>query len=82
MRTTTRNIRLTYATLDLIDKEAARCKCNQADVIREALAKYFEGRQLEAMLLGSEQRISQRIDQQSQRLTDGLQQILTLAVPA
>jgi len=82
MRTTTRNIRLTHAILDLIDKEAERRKCGQADIIREALARYFEGRQVEAALLGIEQRLAQRLDTQQQTLHHGLEKILSLAVPA
>jgi hypothetical protein len=81
MRTTTRNIRLTHTLLDLIDKEAERRKCGQADIIREALARYFEGRQIEAAMLGLEQRLGHRLDLQNQRLTDGLQKIMSLAEP-
>jgi len=58
MRTTTRNIRLTHVMIDQIDREAERRKCGQADIIREALVKYFEGRQVEAALLGIEQRLA------------------------
>lgn len=82
MRTTTRNIRLTYTMIDQIDREAERRKCSQVDIIREALAKYFEGRQLEAVLLGMEQRINHRLEAQNQCLNNGLQKILALAEPA
>jgi hypothetical protein len=82
MRTAVRTFRLTHPVIDLLAKDAERRQVNQADIVREALAKYFEGRQLEAALLGIEQRLAQRLDMQQQTLHQGLDKILSLAVPA
>ena len=82
MNTTVRTFRLTYATCDLLAKEAERRHSTQADIAREALSFYFDHRKLETALLGIEQRLTQRLDAQQQTLHHGLEKILSLAVPA
>jgi hypothetical protein len=82
MRTAVRTYRLTHPVLDQLAREAERRKTHQAEIVREALSQYFEHRQLEAVLLGVEQRLAQRLDAQQQTLHHGLEKILSLAVPA
>jgi hypothetical protein len=76
-----RTFRFNHAIVDQIGREAERQKTTGADIVRLALAQYFEHRQTEATLLGLEQRLTARLDAQGQHLSAGLQKILSLAEP-
>lgn len=82
MRTVVRTFRLTQTVSDQLAREAERGRTTSADVVRTAIAEYFEHWQTEAALLALEQRLNQRLDVQNKTLNTGLEKILSLAVPA
>jgi predicted DNA-binding protein len=81
MRTAVRSIRLTHTLIDQIEAEASRTKKPSVEIIREALTKYFEHRQMEAAMLKLEQRLTAKIDSHTQHISGDLQKILSLAQP-
>ena len=82
MRTAVKSIRLTHPVCDQLEREAERKRTTTTDIVRIAVAEYFDHRQTEAALLALEQRLAQRLDAQHHTLHAGLEKILSLAVPA
>lgn len=82
MRTAVKSIRLTHPVCDQLQREAERNRTTTTDIVRIAVAEYFDRRQTEAALLALEQRLAQRLDAQHNTLHAGLEKILSLAVPA
>ena len=80
MRTTVKTFRFPHPLADQLAREAEKRNCTVADIVREAIAVYFERLQAEAMILALEQRLTGRIDAQTQHIDAGLQKILALAV--
>jgi hypothetical protein len=76
-----RTFRFSHALVEQLAREAERQKSTAADIVRTALAQYFDNRQTEAALLGLENRLISRLDAHGQHLSAGLQKILSLAEP-
>lgn len=81
MRTAVRTFRLAHPVCDQIDREAERRRTTSADVVRLAIAEYFERKQVESALLAMERRLAERIDINAKHLADGIMEILNLATP-
>ncbi len=82
MRTAVKSFRLTHPICEQLEREAERKHTTTTDIIRIAVAEYFDCRQNEAALLALEQRLAKRLDAQHHTLHAGLEKILSLAVPA
>lgn len=82
MRTAVKSFRLTHPVCELLEREAEKKNTTTTDIVRIAVAEYFDHRQTEAALLALEQRLAQRLDAQHHTLHAGLEKILSLAVPA
>lgn len=81
MRTTVKTYRLTHAIADQLDREAERQRTTSADIVRTAIAQYFENQQQAAVTLSSEARILAHMDAQTKHISAGLAKILSLAEP-
>lgn len=65
----------------LVITEAERLKTTEADVVRLAIRRYFDDRQLQDRLEACEQRLTTSINAQGERLGQLIGQILSLAQP-
>jgi predicted transcriptional regulator len=79
MATETKTFRLSKSVCDQLAREAEKRNATAADVVRLAIADFFQRKQLEGNLLALEQRIIARIDANSLALADGIKEILDLA---
>ncbi len=79
MRTAVCTYRLTHGTVDQLAKEAERRRSTSVDIVRIAIAEYFQHRQMEAALLGLEQRMINRFDAHNRQLSAALEKIFALA---
>lgn len=82
MGTKIQSLRLTYAVADQLAREAERERTTVADIMRVAIAQYFDRRQHEAALLGLEHRLASRLDAHTHHISSGLAKILAMAEPA
>jgi hypothetical protein len=81
MTTETKTYRLSKSTCAQLEREAEKRNTTSAEIVRLAIADYFQRKQFEGNLLAMEQRILARVDANAQALADGIKEILDLAAP-
>ena len=82
MRTAPRTIRFTHPVIDRLDREAKAKNCTSSDIVRLAIAQYFDAQQTESALRALEARLIERIDAHGNHLHAAIGQILELAEPS
>ena len=81
MRTTIKTLRLTHPMLDQLAREAEKRNTNSADIVRIAIAEYFQRKHVESAFLAAEQRITACVVENARALASGIEEILDLAQP-
>lgn len=81
MTTETKTYRLSKSTCAQLEREAEKRNTTAAEIVRLAIADYFQRKQFEGNLLAMEQRIVARVDANARALADGIKEILDLAAP-
>lgn len=82
MSTTARTYRLPNPVCTLLAAEAEKQKTSEAEIVRRAIAQYFETSQAEAALTALEHRVLTHVDSRTQHLAVMMQHIISLATPA